>query len=324
MNRATKFWLVTASALLLIGGIIFTGGMSILKWDFTKLSSVKYETNDYYFTDEGTDGISIITDTADVEFVISQDSGFSVSCFEYEAQKHSVSFENGTLVIKNEDTRKWYEYIEYIGINFGTPKITVVLPKGEYGDLGIKLSTGDVNIPTELGFENIDIAASTGDVTNRASASGDIKIKTSTGRIALENVNAASLDLSTSTGKVTLNDITCGGDVKVKVSTGKTEMTNVECENLISNGSTGSLSLTNVIANGRFSLERSTGSVKLERCDATDIYIETDTGNVKGSLLSEKVFITESDTGSINVPKTTSGGICEISTDTGNIKITIE
>ena len=42
-----------------------------------------------------------------------------------------------------------------------------------------------------------------------------------------------------------------------------------------------------------------------------------------GTLRSEKVFLVESDTGSIEVPKTTTGGRCEIRTDTGDIRIDI-
>jgi len=47
--------------------------------------------------------------------------------------------------------------------------------------------------------------------------------------------------------------------------------------------------------------------------------IKTDTGNVTGTLLSEKVFLVETDTGRINVPRTTAGGVCEITTDTGDV-----
>ena len=320
MNRATKFWLVTASVLFLIGGIVFAGGMSVLKWDFTKLSFNKYETN-VHTVGEEYGGISIVTETADVEFVISNDSETSVVCYEQITGRHSVSVKDGVLVIDLENTKKWYEYI---GINFGTPKITLTLPSGEYGDLKIKTSTGRVDIPSGIEFEDVDITASTGAVTNRASASGEVKLKTSTGSITLEDINAGSLHLSVSTGKITLDKIDCAGDVTVKVSTGKTVITDTQCVNLTSNGSTGSMILTNVIASGRFSLERSTGDVKFEKCDAAELHIETDTGDVKGSLLSEKIFVTETDTGRIDVPKTTAGGICEISTDTGNIKITIE
>jgi hypothetical protein len=40
-------------------------------------------------------------------------------------------------------------------------------------------------------------------------------------------------------------------------------------------------------------------------------------------LYSEKIFFTETDTGDIRVPKSTSGGVCEIKTDTGDITFTI-
>ena len=50
----------------------------------------------------------------------------------------------------------------------------------------------------------------------------------------------------------------------------------------------------------------------------------TDTGDVRGSLLSEKVFIVNTDTGRKEVPDTITGGRCEITTDTGDVKITID
>ena len=42
---------------------------------------------------------------------------------------------------------------------------------------------------------------------------------------------------------------------------------------------------------------------KTKDCDGFEIKISTDTGDVSGTLLSEKVFITSSDTGKIKVPK---------------------
>ena len=60
-----------------------------------------------------------------------------------------------------------------------------------------------------------------------------------------------------------------------------------------------------------------------KNCDAAELFVESDTGDVKGSLLTDKVFITESDTGRVNVPKTVTGGKCEIITNTGDIEIVI-
>ena len=41
-------------------------------------------------------------------------------------------------------------------------------------------------------------------------------------------------------------------------------------------------------------------------------------------LFSDKIFFASTDTGSVNVPKTTTGGRCEITTDTGDIDIVVE
>ena len=319
MSERRKIGLVIASSLVLIGGIIFGSVMTMLNWDFTKLSTTKYETNTYEI-DEEFSNISIVTDTADMVFVPSENAKSSVVCYEQKNAKHSVTVRNGTLVIEVVNTKKWYEYI---GINFGTPKITVSIPQGEYGTLSVKSSTGDVKIPKEFTFESMDISESTGNVKNDASASGTIKIKTSTGDIRVENISAGALDLSVSTGSVTISEVVCEGNVKIRVSTGKTALTDITCKNVTSSGNTGGFSLKNVIAAEKFSIERSTGDVKLDSCDAAEIVIKTDTGDVKGSLLSNKVFITQTDTGRVDVPKTGIGGRCEITTDTGNIHITI-
>ena len=100
-------------------------------------------------------------------------------------------------------------------------------------------------------------------------------------------------------------------------------MTDTTCKSLATEGSTGNVALTNVIASQAFSLERTTGNIDLHGCDAGELFIKTSTGNVTGSLLSEKVFITDTSTGNISVPKTASGGKCEITTSTGNITIDI-
>ena len=95
------------------------------------------------------------------------------------------------------------------------------------------------------------------------------------------------------------------------------------CKSLISNGDTGDITLKNVTATEKFLIERDTGDVNFENSDAYEIHVETDTGDVKGTILTEKVFITKTDTGKINVPQTHSGGRCEIETDTGDIIISI-
>ena len=298
MRTKTKIWLIAGISLILMGCILFGGAMSMLKWDFTKLSTLKYETNEHAIV-ESFKEIDIVTDTADITFVPAEET--RIVCCEPSSVKHSVSVTEGVLSIRVVDERKWYEYI---GISFDSPKITVYLPLREYGNLHIKESTGDVDIPGNFTFEGMDISTSTGD-------------------IRLERLSAQKLDLSVSTGKITVSGVTCAGDATIRVTTGKAVVTDMTCHNLTSTGSTGDVLLKNVIAAGKISIDRDTGDVTFDGCDGAEISVKTDTGDIKGTLLSDKIFFTHSDTGRIRVPKTTTGGKCEITTDTGNVDIRI-
>lgn len=315
MSKLTKIWLIIATAFILLGCIIFGGVLMKLNFDFTKLSTVKFEENVYTITDAFND-ISINTDTADIIFKPSNEC--KVICYEEAKSKHTVNVKDNELVINSADQRKWYEMI---GFSISKPKITVYLPQEEYEYLTINENTGDIEIPKNLKFKNIYVSASTGDVECLASVSEMLKIKLSTGDIELENISAKSIDLAVSTGEIDVDTVICEEDIKVTVSTGDVSLDNISCRNLISSGDTGDFELSNVLAYEKFSLLRTTGDIELDRCDAGELYIKTDTGHVKGSLLSEKIFITHTDTGRVNVPKTVSGGKCEITTDTGDIKI---
>lgn len=320
MSRKTKGWLVIAASLVLVGCIAFGGVMTVLKWDLTKLSTTNYETNEYELY-EAYQNISIVTNTADVVLVSCEGPASSVVCYEQKNVTHSVTVKDDTLVIQVRDTRKWYEHI---GLSFGNPKITVSLPQGEYGTLSITSDTGDVEVPGDFTFERMDISEHTGDVTSFASASEEIKITTSTGAIRVEGVSAGAMDLSVSTGNVTVSGVTCRGDVGIHVSTGRTRVTDTACKRVVSKGSTGDVTLTNVIAAEQCFIERSTGDVRFEGSDAPEILVKTDTGDVTGTLLTDKVFIVQTDTGRVDVPKTTTGGRCEITTDTGDIRIHVQ
>ena len=72
MSKTVKIWLMTAAALVALGGILFAGVMANYEWDFTKLSTVTYVTNTYEAHGEF-DEISIHVDTTDIEFVPTED-----------------------------------------------------------------------------------------------------------------------------------------------------------------------------------------------------------------------------------------------------------
>ena len=304
------------SALLrLLLFIVFSIGLLTL----TACSLSDYKTNIHKINEEF-DNVSIKTDTADIAFVPSNDGMCRVACYEDAKSIHSVEIQNGTLMINVVNNKKWYDYI---GVNIDSPKITVYLPEKAYSSLVIEESTGDIEISNDFKFKSIDISLSTGNVKCYASAVENITIAASTGAIYVEGISASSLDLTVSTGNVTVSSVTCEEDITIGVSTGKTYLTDVVCKNLTSMGSTGDISLKNVISTENISVERSTGDITLDRSDAAELFIMTSTGDVEGSLLTNKVFIIKTDTGRINVPNSITGGRCEITTDTGDIKISI-
>ena len=212
MRNSTKTWLIVAASLILAGAILFVGVMAAMKWEFKKLSTVKYETNVYDITEEY-QNISIVTNTADLILAASPDGISRVTCNEQERVTHTVSVKDGTLTVTVSDTRKWYDYI---GISLGTPTVTLSLPAGAYGALTTCASTGNVTVTGEFSFTDVTITQITGDVQYAASATGAVSIKTNTGDVKVSGISAAALSLTVTSGKVTVADVNCAGAVSMK------------------------------------------------------------------------------------------------------------
>ena len=293
--------------------------MALLGWDLKKLSTVKYETSVHEVGEEY-ENITVITDAADILLLPAEGKETAVTCYEQKNVTHTVTVKDGTLIIELVDTRKWYEHI---GINLDTPRITLSLPAGEYAALSIQAKTADTEIPDGFRFESIDVRKSTGDITCRADAKS-ITLKTTTGDICVDGISAETLDITATTGKVRVTDTDCTGDVALRVTTGKAQVSSLTCKGFSSTGSTGDVTLSGVVAKQALFVERTTGDVTLAGCDAATLSFVLDTGDVTGTLLTEKVFIPRTNTGKVDVPKTKAGGVCEITTHTGNIQIRIE
>ncbi len=288
-------WIAAAISLCLVGVIVFVGGMTMLGWNFEKLS-VKTVTNTH-MVDQEIKGISIKTQDCEVELVPADK--ISVVCHEREKAIHTVKVEKGVLLVQIDDDAAWYDKI---GLGFSNLKITVSIPKGDYEFFSLNTSTGDVVIPKGYTFNTFDIKGSTCDIKCGATL-GNGKIDISTGDINLNGASAKDLKLSLSTGDIKLRD--------------------VKCKSLTAKSSTGDVELEKVMVDEKLAIKASTGDVKLKDSDAGELYITLTTGDVKGNLLSDKVFIVSTGTGKIDVPKTVNGGRCEITTSTGDVKITI-
>jgi len=307
MSKKMKLWLLIATAAIVIGCIMLGVVMSIMGWDLSKLSTMKYVTNEYVI-DEEFQNIRVSTGTTNVVFIPTKDETAKVICKELEKVRHLVTVEDGTLVIAAEDEREWYDHI---GINFDSPKITVYLPE----------NNGTVSAM----YGSISVQGGTGDVNCFVSAT-EINLHTTTGDIFVENISAGAMELSVSTGSVTVVGVTCGSDIQVDASTGRVNVMNVHCKSFSSEGSTGDVILERLLTEEQIFVRRSTGNVKFDHCDAMAlIRVEVNTGDIKGSFLSGKIFSVNTNTGNVDVPVSEEGhGECQISTRTGNVRIIID
>ena len=211
--KKSIIWIFAIFFLALVVGVVL----------YSLARPIELETHEYEIKENFKD-ITIIADTADIQFMLSENTNSFVVCEEEKNANHSVIVKENTLRIKVDDNKKWYDDI---GINLCTPKITVYLGKSEWGNISLKTDTGNIL-------------------------------------------------------------------------------------------------LDNIIATGKLAIETDTGNVNFEACDASEVIIETDTGDVTGSFLTDKVVFAESETDNVDIPKVIADEKCEIITDTGDIKITIE
>ena len=358
MKKNITVLMTVASILIVLGATLFLITACSASSDSSGLFGSKGVETATDVTDDF-NKIKIVTDTADISFVQTNDGGCKVVANDKKNIKYSVTVEDGILKINSADELRWYERI----FNFTKASLTVYLPESEYDSLTIDEHTGNISVPSYFKFATTDIKLSTGDVNYYAKTLESLTVKASTGNVTIEGENAGTVNAETSTGDIILNGAVCEGDINANVSTGdviianstcknlnshgdtgdiklenvtvaenvqierstgKTELINASCANFDTDADTGSLYMTNVIASGSFTIKRSTGDVRFDGCDARDVYVTTDTGSVKGTLLTEKLFNPRSDTGEIDTPKPSGTGACDITTDTGDIIISIK
>ena len=314
-----KVLLIISAIFVILALGAFISTMSACEWNFNRLLRPEVRST-YEISDKFSD-IEITLETDEIKFVPTDGEDVRVEMVDGYKIKHTASVSDGVLKIGREDTRRWYEYIAIIPVKYA---VTIYLPRGEWGEIKIDASTGDIEIPRGFVFESATVNASTGDISFASSVVGNATFTLSTGDTEIKSESVGALAVTASTGDVEIEDVDVIGALSISSSTGGVELSRVNCKSLSTVSTTGETELESVIVEGRLSVECSTGDVNLVASDAGEIKIEVSTGDIRGTLLSPKIFYTETSTGRVDVPRSTEGGICEITTTTGNIVISIE
>lgn len=275
MKKATKFWLILAGVLIVGGCILFGGIMTMLNWDFTKLSTASYSTNSHT-VEEAFSHISLKTTTANITFLPSEDSKTTVVCHEPDNQTHTVKLQDDTLVIQQVDTRQWYEYI---GIYFEPIQITVYLPQKEYGSIRVASTTGKTTVEN-LQAQSLDISATTGDISlSRIVCSGDLSVQLTTGQTVLTNISCKNLTSTGTTGSIVLRQVIAAEDCSIHVNTGDIRLEDSDAATLTLKTVTGSVSGT-LLTGKTFFAKTTTGHIDVPTTTGGCCLITTTTGSI--------------------------------------------
>lgn len=319
MKKSTKKSLQIALLLCIVGLVICLVSFVAVGFDIKKMSTVTYETNTHE-VNEDFSNITIKTETADLHFVQWEEEGCKIVCHEEARVRHTATVQDETLVITVTDARKWYDHI---GISFDDAELTVYLPKEQYEALEIKSDTGDVELSEDFAFETGKAETDTGEITWKASVADGLVIETDTGEVKVDTEKLGELHIKTSTGDVSVDSVENALIISVETDTGEILLNSIKCRSFTTKSDTGEIRITDTVAGFCGTVVSETGDVTLENSDAVEsLSIKTDTGHVTGSLLSGKIFYTETDTGNVDVPRT-NGGPCEITTNTGDIHIEV-
>ena len=280
MSKRTKGWLLTATALLLIGSMLFVGVMTVLKWNFRKLSADQYETNTHTVT-EKISHVSVNVKTADVVLAPSADNTVSVVCHERAEIKHAVAVEGDTLVVQASEELKWYRDL---GIHIDKEKITVYLPAGAYGELKIHATTGDVTVPNDFSFASVDVKVTTGDIVFSADVAGDLTAKVTTGDMKLSAVTCRNLMATATTGDVKLCQVIATEAFTIKCTTGNVAFDACDAASLSVKTTTGNITGT-LLTPKVFDAHATTGRVKVpQTTEGGHCKLRTTTGHIKISV----------------------------------------
>ena len=258
MKKAEKVWIIIGSLLVFVGIVVFVGTLFFADFDLGKLSSKQY-TDETYMISESFDKISIDVTVSDINFVLSDTDECKVVCREEENLRHSVSVNDGVLVIKTVDTQKWYDHI---GIVLGSVKVTVYLPEAEYSSLSVKTDTGDVVCNVAVS-ESVKISTDTGDVKISDISCETIIAESDTGDISIKNSLAAEeLNIETDTGDV-LIEKSDAAKIFIETDTGDVKGTLLTEKIFTTKTSTGDVSVPKSSRGGSCEIKTDTGDIEI-------------------------------------------------------------
>lgn len=318
MKKATKISLAVAVTLLLLGAAAVLVAFAATGFDIGKIGDSGKTVEERYEADAPFSSVFVEEMVCTVRILPSGDG----TCYaEYRGSDkiiQTVTVEDGVLTVRGKDTRRWYERI---GIFYGKCEMCVYMPEGVYENLTVRTDAGNIAVPEAFTFRRAELKAVSGEVEMLAGVREKLSVQTTSGDIQVQNTEAEQIELHAVSGSVSGRDLAADERLSVQTTSGDIRLEGVRCGKADISTTSGAILWQDVCATGDATLHSVSGDIRLSRCDAASFSIETTSGGVNGTLLSEKVFSVSTTSGRVQVPSTSSGGVCRIKTVSGDVHI---
>ena len=288
MKKSVKITCIVAASCIVLGLLILLGVSVKFGFDYRKLDTTTVEVQTYA-VEQPFENIDVCSLENDVTFSLADDGQCKVVCTQTERKTCTVSVENGTLTVAQNDIRRWYERF---GIYWGagdTPemKIEIFLPSQEYCDLSVSTQSGNIWVDEPFLFETADLSASSGEIYFGTYAER-LTVYSTSGDIACACVgNTASLKVESNSGGIEL----------------------------------GKLHLE-IFAARSLTVATTSGDVEFVDSDADELDIRSNSGCITGDLRTAKNFEVSTTSGEVDVSYSKdSAGKCYVETTSGDITL---
>lgn len=301
-----KSFLITAFVLILAGGLLFLFALSRVGFDVRKFGSREYETEEIPLTEPFT---SIKTDLMDCSLILSVDpwdNTHAVVTCSADAPV-TLTVERGVLTVEQKDTRPWYRRIGFFV--FGGASVELYLHHDLRPDLHAESMSGDFSAGATIGFGSAKVKTVSGEIVWNGAAADKLEVRTTSGDISLYKTSVPrGITADTTSGDVVLNDCgtentlfvhTTSGDIRfknvaaegpltVETVSGQTKAESVTVGGVTNLKSTsGDFLLGDFIVHENCHIKTSSGDVHFLRSSAEDFRVQTVSGDVTGTLLTE-------------------------------------
>ncbi len=324
--KKTKIKIIIGCAVIAVGILLSFIGLAMNEFKFDVLNyDGRSETKSESFSPYSCDKIRIESTYIGVSVKSGNVKEIGVEYTVRENENFSFEIQNGTLIIKYQDNRKWYDHI---GLFFGIiENITVTVPATIQYEYDIRTESGSIKLENLRSETSVIASASSGSIYADEVSANSFELSASSGSIRAESVNAVSSVIGTSSGSIGVEY--CEGDsLSANSSSGSIHLKNVTENTINTKSSSGSQKFENVKTDVMKS-ESSSGSIKGEGVLVRkNGKFESTSGSIRFAMRAASggySFRAVSTSGSINLPDDNNGQVfMDVKTTSGSIKFEIK